>query len=161
VIRSMSDEQMLAKYGYDKEPWVDSNGVRYVEAPFGHDTGEWFELQPRPECIPSRDPLPWQIIAPDLIPYRTDDPSDVPASFIITWKPRPEFARPPVNPILAAFRDSTGWPDFGAKLDAIRYALRKPGKMLWGRQWTEATTQQIADARRVLERLAKITAVTK
>lgn len=128
--RSMTDEQMLAKYGYDKHPWLKyPQGTQRDSVAL--DTNSRFD--PRPECIPSRDPFPFIRRDGQRRPARQwpDDRFD----------PNPEFARPPVNLILAAFRDDpTLW--FASVRD-IGFAMG-------------CTPDQIDFASKVLTRLAKL-----
>jgi hypothetical protein len=89
--RSMTDEQILDKYDYDREPYA-RDGWRADEAHaqpdyepgvFGKmiDSSRW-TYDPRPECIPSR--------------YRPETSERVP--------------RLPVNPILSWMRNATRQP---------------------------------------------------
>lgn len=104
------------------------------------------------EPIPSRDPLPY---VHGFKGFGHRHSRLVPNGELA---PRPEFARPVVNPILAAFRN---W-----LADEFHVTVAEAA-FLWlpliSLDWPNplATPVQVSDARRVLERLAKVTAVTK
>lgn len=183
----MSDEQMLAKYGYDKKPWLSASGRRAAKSIWDGDT-----LAPRPEYIPSRDPMPWV----HLDQYGCDGKlrwATYPGNgHACRWAPRPwsvlyafgirrpefcahefatrsltpyivaclwcdveeEFARPLVNPILSAFRDD--WDGTINDLHEWRFTLH-----LATHGFVDSTLEQITDARKVLDRFARVMEGTK
>lgn len=165
TIRSMSDEQMLAKYGYDKEPWEQSDGQRFSYAQVSQGHGYPVSLNPRPECIPSRYVAYltlgsysriWRGIALDW-----DDACDRAGKANPKWNVHTcgtdvENVRPPVNPILAEFRRSAPW-DVAEAARVEAEWLRAPAHPVPA----DATPQQVADARKVLERLARVGKVTR
>lgn len=159
MTRSMSDEQILAKYGYDKEPWVSLTGNMTPPARFA-DAVEFSEYFPRPECIPSPDPLPfvdtwghrhadWGWVRIHVLDYR----------LFYAFKPRPwgtfapdpEFVRSEVNPILSAFRDDHQ--GFAVKLKNYIWMLER-NYLYPVRGYTP---EQVVSARVILERLARLT----
>lgn len=161
MIRSMSDEQMQTKYGYDKEQrmidsWPNSGPPAFPPA--------------RPECIPSPDPLPWtwgNVETP--VGYVRQSWSDhwhrgfKPRPWG-TFTPDPEFVRPEVNPILSAFREDNS--DLEMWDLAFRQFAIFGGYTTWLApdhafySFTVATEQQVESARRVLTRLRNVTEAT-
>lgn len=102
-IRSTTDEMLAARH--DPEPWVDRNGDRYAHPRL---TGASLSFEPRVECIPSRDPYPYVEVAPGVgNTGRRYTSREQATSINMTFRPRPEFARPEPNPILVAFREET------------------------------------------------------
>lgn len=153
MTRSMSDEQMLAKYGYDKEPWQNvRNGERFATREAG--AGLDLTFAPRPECIPAPDPKPWT-----TQPWGTGN-RFARQSSVTSWHysprpwgyftPDPEFARPDVNPILSAFRDDHQ--GFAVKLKNYIWMLER--SYLYPVQGY--TREQVDSALVVLERLARV-----
>lgn len=157
--RSMTDELILAKYGYDKEPWIDPtnpDGQRFAtggEIRFGR-TVIQRTFAPRPERIPSRDPFPLEWAGhryPMALAPQLPDNSE--------FAPRPEFARPPVNPVLSAFRDladeAPNQPFAPFIANTIAEFERFPDAVDW-----DGTPDQVEFARKVLTRLAAVQAVS-
>lgn len=146
--RSLTDLQMQEKYGYDPRPWITDYGRSSMPIGERH-------FDPRPEFIPSRDPLPWEY--QDGERWAAPSPTDEETP---EWSPRPEFARPPVNRILAELREwrSADW----ARPE--RYAVQVATMLRWcddheassedSPPWTEAERDH---ARRVLSKLAAVT----
>lgn len=135
MFRSQTDEQLAAKH--DPAPY-DKNGIRSWTNE--HAYGEWV-FSPRVECIPSRDPFPYQGPTGS---YHAN-PGWL-GEERLTFAPRPEFARPPVNRILKAFRTD----------NRERYTLSERAQL-----WLDTTTigdftpAEIDHARKVLTRLSK------
>lgn len=160
-IRSMSDEQLAARH--DLEPWLGPNGVRMIFIHPASDkalSGDW-TFAPRVECIPSRDPLPFltglggRCAGPSFRFFNATAPG--------YFSPRREFRRPPVNPILSAFRDL---PEIDVWLWAFASYDAFGGRVIWNdpasdfHAFTIATSEQVADARKVLERFARVAGVS-
>jgi len=166
MFRSQTDEQLAARH--DPEPWIaGDNGwsdrfaieADALEVDSRHPAAIF---EPRVECIPSRDPLPytgWNTNRRTKRPEQHDRPNN--------WAPRPEFARPPVNRILEAYR---------AYLDAHRidtyaeywlFGIASFDTFGGFREWSNedhnfhalatATHAEIEHARKVLARLAQLT----
>lgn len=183
MTRSMSDDQILAKYGHDKQPWIDPlSGSRWAVRSFTFDT-----LDPRPECIPSPDPLPWAWgddwgVANRFTTFAAcDEDHEVNQSSTSdfgdwqsynprpwgSFTPDPEFVRSPVNPILSAFRDALRsehigqatprylrcLADYPASNDPIANVQRVEVDYS---SFVTATAEQVDSARVILERLARV-----
>lgn len=136
MFRSQTDEQLAARW--DDEPWVNSAGGQRAN----EQINEWYEFAPRIECIPSRDPKPYGCDEGHGECHRSRIPNPG-----FSWAPRPEFARPPVNGILVAFRHPRA-----ATIWQFLAGLNQPE--IW---WPEMTPVEIVHARKVLERLANLT----
>lgn len=150
--RSMTDEQLLAKYGYDKEPWVavalsgEALEVRFDEPErYGYQT----RFAPRPECVPSRFD---HRFTQEEFAVVADD-----------WRcafcgvRREEHGRIRVNPILSAFRVySERWTTTPLTMLAKGYEQQ----VFDIASLLNATPDQLEFARAVLTRLANLTAVT-
>jgi hypothetical protein len=162
MIRSMSNAQIeaaeVARHGvrFDKEPWV-IRGTR-VRTAIEHFDGKETDYLPRPECIPSPDPLPWQNDFDNTRLPRYPESSDINWFFVPrpwgTFTPDPEFVRSEVNPILSQFRDRRKKYPSESILNAgaIRLAI---GHI------TNATPEQVESARKVLSRLRDVMEASK
>lgn len=159
MFRSQTDAQLAAKH--DLEPYVTANGTRLsaenydrLPQPGGAAT---YTLHPRVECIPSRDYEPW------LNP-RNGDRAHIRRDGW-TWAPRPEYARPPVNRILAAFREyraiavwdrtsdtAMDWRDYDKAAPRLE---AKSFRLYWGVR-KNATPAEVDHARKVFTRLAAL-----
>lgn len=123
MMRSMTDEQILAKYGYDPEPYLYPDGHRNDVG--GAYAGMWPRRVPRSAFIPFRDA--WDEL--------------------------------PVNPILSAFRED---PDIEAWIWSFSSYDAFGGYVIWDQTgsrfhcFATASREQIADARKVIERLAAV-----
>lgn len=144
----MTDVQRQARYGWDKEPWVSSDGLhRFTERWIGSES-----FAPRPECIPSPEPY-WQW--PDGARYV----SPLLESHFYrprpwgSFTPDPEFVRSEVNPILSGFRDKRHgpWMSVESRRQEILDWLEVGAQDRWvGR------TEQVESARRVLTKLRDV-----
>lgn len=151
MMRSMSDEQMLAKYGYDKEPWVSwsfksGDEFRLSEEP----TNRPSRFAPRPQCIPSRDHMPW------VFNYSGNRYSHIDPLLDKDWSfsPRAEFARPEVNPILTELRNLlVRFPDYPFALHVAN--VIEDMETIDGLHY--ATPDQVESALKVLTPLAAVT----
>lgn len=152
MIRSMSDEQMLARYGYDKNPWETVySGTPFPVLSRHAEFVAGTAYNPRPECIPSPDPKPWIDGYSGTEWFRLAKPRHSDEFKPRPWgsfTPDPEFVRPPVNPILSAFRD-----DLAFHKGEERVVLQT---YLYGPMHAY-TDEQVDDARKVLTRLARLT----
>lgn len=130
MMRSQTDEQLAAKW--DPKPWrnVDTGERSDNGNPDGR-IGTRYTFDPRPECIPSRI---WDDTDPDgFVRYR------------------PEAVRPPVNPILVAFRL------FVARHTGMRLPGAAEDWLAFGDPAEDgATPEQLDHARKVLTRLATL-----
>jgi hypothetical protein len=152
MTRSMSDEQMLAKYGYDKEPWLWPDGSR-THSLFS-ENGVRATLSPRPKCIPSRDPWPYET----NLGTRGDLATALRLRVEVRFASRREYRRPEVNPILSAFRDDWGLSIYGnTGLTAVWIAALTKRS---AKRDFHATPEQVDSARVILERLARLQAVS-
>lgn len=149
----MTDEQMLAKYGYDKEPWVarpyrlNSGNEWSAEERHGIQGDPMFgsTFNPRPECIPSR--FDHRFMAEPFARVADD------------WRcafcgvHREDHGRPEVNPILSAFRRDA---------DIFAAEFRKQHLLVYLDSFdvinglSDATPEQVSFARKVLTRLAAL-----
>lgn len=174
MTRSMSDAQMLAKYGYDKEPWEQSDGQRFSYAQVSQGHGYPVSLNPRPERIPSIDQYPLirndgaRVSEYGAREWRYNFPE-----FTYTFKPRTqaelqalevpqkEHVRPEVNQILSAFRGST-MQDFATWSWGFGTYDTFGGYTTWNNPGSEfhcftlTTPEQVDAARRILSRLRNV-----
>ena len=152
AFRSQTDEQLSARH--DPEPYSAHDGSRAAHA-HGFPTAILtfgVKFDPRPEYIPSRDSAPWAGESEEGAPMRYED-ERVGDSI---WSPRPEFARPPVNRILTAFRESV---EYWGMNEAIRRYLGTFDAIEAGRLFggpNSGDPSQRAHARKVLARLAAV-----
>lgn len=169
--RSMSDEQMQERYGWDKEPWVCSHGKRFSSEPTACGRARF---APRRSCIPSPDPKPW-LCAMCGQRYSFGETPD--ACFRLfrprpwgEFTPDPEFVRTEVNPVLSAFRayQSAGeWVTIAESvLDWLDYQRLAPSvetesfRAYWAARKI-STPSQVAFARLVLTRLRDVMEANK
>lgn len=141
MFRSLTDAQLAERH--DPKPWLEIYSGHALR--FSKDDGGKFsprKFAPRVETIPSRDPLPYvksgnrTRFGPRWFAH---DP------YNLAFRPRPEFARPPVNPILSAMR-AEGW--------SAQETLNSLDRGDWDHSLV--TFDVFADARKVLERLAAL-----
>lgn len=149
---------------FDKAPWH-INGVRIAEPLTVEDVRDavW---DPRAEFEPTRDQLPWTLIDSHfgfvLERYRTREAAeaaigrtpdfmliDAELSVLdVEWDPRPEFARAPVNPMLARFR----------RISKLAHGPVKMARVWlghWDSVWHgDCDADEREHCRRVLEKLA-------
>jgi len=150
MFRSQTDEQLAARH--DPKPYITQAGQRMTAETrdrFPEPLGTNFvTLDSRVEYIPSRDPLPYVSkfsgarFSVSIRPFAE-------ATRDQEWAPRPEFARPPVNPVLTFFReeaDRYGDPAHGDYMHWLE-PLFSPGIKLSGRLITPG---ELLHARRVL-----------
>lgn len=148
MIRSTTDAMLAERH--DKNPQRVTLGTDAVP-----------HVIHRVECIPSRDPQPW------LDPFTKGDAVEArwavedmnpKYSYLYEWAPRLEFARPEPNPILVAFREDEVDPCTFA--ESWIEAIDSPGHCIPEVRDriddAAATPEQIADARKVLTRLAAV-----
>lgn len=140
VQRSMSDEQMLVKYGYDKLPYLYPDGHRNDVG--GSWARQWPKFIPRPEYIPSRDWAPWIDFGGDR--YEAQENGE------FKFDPRPEFVRPRVNIILSKFRESDG-----TEKEIIDFAKFLVANLNLYKQY-QVAPEQITFAFKVLTRFVNI-----
>jgi hypothetical protein len=144
MIRTLTDAELAARH--DPEPWHHPDSAT-GRSPFNvHD--RWV-FAPRVEMIPSRDPLPYCEAGFSNMRLRT--PKDArPAASYAVFAPRREFARPEhVNPILNAFRQMRP-----ARVSLADHAVAFLASLEHMGIAMRLSRQDIADARKVLERLA-------
>lgn len=151
IFRSQTDEQLAARW--DDAPFITDFGR--TNMPIGPR-----EYAPRVECIPSRDRDPFvrtyngAFARHVSAEYAAQTPRRYTNGFneivVTRYSPRPEFARPPVNPILVDFREHLGvatlwleWLDGG-------FVLEPDGNL---DALAESTPAEIEHARKVLTRL--------
>lgn len=143
MFRSLTDAQL--GYRHDHRAWVDEQGQRHM---FLAGIAMGMRFDPRPECIPSRDPLPFR--DPGGFGHRRYASRTFAA---LEWAPRAMFARPPVNRILTHFRKMR----VDARVPLGRHAagwMDSLNAMFAAGLYTSA---EIEHARKVLERLAALT----
>lgn len=147
--RSMTDEQLAARW--DKHPWIDSRNTRWANPKPD------CLFAPRPECIPSRDRWPYET----NLGTHGDLATAQRLGIEVRFNPRPEFARPPVNPILSAFRDEqrmySVMGDEDGQLHDYIFLLDGGWDVADIGGLPSATPVQVEFARKVLTRLANIT----
>lgn len=160
MTRSMSDEQMQTRYGYDKEPMI-GDGLRRTLHKC-HENPPCV-LAPRPECIPSPDPASWissvviirlsGVLGRHVHYFAGDQFKPRPWG---SFTPDPEFVRSEVNPILSWFREL--WtPRFIGPLTMLGWISGDN----WRWSHPEWTSEQVESARRVLTRLRNVTEAGK
>jgi hypothetical protein len=164
----MTDAQLQAKYGYDKEPYIRTyNGTapRRIAAECAAQTEARYEngfgeivvtrFAPRPECIPSY----WRWSSGEL---SSEAEMDAFSSAAYLYVDRGK--RPPVNPILSAFRDDWQGQDddeFRA-MSSGHWLSATKGQPIESGSWCQeyyppdAAPAQIEHARAVLQRLAAL-----
>lgn len=154
--RSQTDMQLAARH--DAAPWVDQYGTRWETGR----TDPLSSLKPRVECIPSRDPLPWQVLG-DGWQESIAHPSENESRYLPIFEPRPEYARPPVNQLLtaarAAFKEGATAVDVLEDLDG--YQIGYPGATHLDDYFDTPAREslrlvEIDHARKVLARLASL-----
>lgn len=149
MMRSMTDTQLQAKYGYDEEPYVvdgmRSSTLKTVDMGRAYPVRSgWYN--PRPECIPSRD-VPGMIDA-----VRCDDGTwDQVELYEGAFEDAGDTSRPPVNPILSAYREYVD-----AFADDDRFEARARAEECTVNGSAIGTTKEVEHARKVLTRLAVI-----
>jgi hypothetical protein len=175
MIRSLSNAQIevaeVARHGvgFDKESMDTPLGSMSIGQ--AERIGLRAVFNPRPECVPSPDPLPFVHdhsetgASPCFINgkrHATEHPYDrySPRPWG-SFTPDPEFVRSPVNPILAAFRTERDGPWMSAEnrigeIDNYLYDLTFPKADDSPSVIFNATPEQVVDARKVLTKLRDV-----
>lgn len=152
MFRSLTDEQLAAKH--DKRAWRGANGWRFLGMPEADEPGvKWpVVFAPRVECIPSRDPRPWHGMTGHGHWYRSAHRVQGQ-----TFDPRPEYARPPVNRVLAQLRENAVLNETPVEDVDIWSALEDTaGDPESAAAYCGVTVAEIDHARKVLTRLAAL-----